>query len=166
MSETIDTKAKVYDILKGFSTAMVVTHGLDGKHGARPMHVAQLDEKTGQVSFLTGPGRLVQEIKKESPVLMVFEDENSSYLSVRGEASARSDSGKVKELWHEAYKVWFPKGPEDPSIEVVTVNMADAEYWDNRGLKKLQYVFESATAYFKGEKPVVNDPDQHGKAKL
>jgi hypothetical protein len=42
----------------------------------------------------------------------------------------------------------------------------EAEYWDNRGINKLQYMFESARAYVKGETPDVTDIDQHGKTKL
>jgi hypothetical protein len=42
----------------------------------------------------------------------------------------------------------------------------DAEYWDNRGMNKLEYLFEAARAYVKGEKPHVAEVDQHAKAIL
>jgi general stress protein 26 len=164
MSEKTDSKSKVFDILKGFSTAMVVTHGLDGGHGARPMHVANVDEANGAVSFLAGDGALTNEIQKESAALLVFQD-SSAYLSLRGHARVEHDAGKTERLWKEPYKVWFPKGAQDPDIRIIVVKLLDAEYWDNRGTNKLQYLFEAAKAYMKGVKPEV-DVDQHAKMAL
>ena len=55
---------------------------------------------------------------------------------------------------------------EDPHVALVAVDPIDAEYWDNRGMNKLEYLFESAKAYIKGEKPAVGDIDQHAKTNL
>jgi general stress protein 26 len=166
MTDQIDQKTKVYDILKGFSTAMLVTHGLSGRHGARPMHVAQLDQDASEMRFFTGHGGLSEEIQKEAAVLLVFQNDHSAYVSVRGRARIEQDRAKVKELWKEPYKVWFPKGPDDPEITLVAVDLLDAEYWDNRGMNKLEYLFQAAKAYVKGQKPEVIDADQHAKATL
>ena len=43
----------------------------------------------------------------------------------------------MKAIWKEPYKVWFPKGPDDPEIVLVEVDLMEAEYWDNRGMNKL-----------------------------
>jgi len=166
MADNTDKRGNVYDILKGFSTAMVVTHGLDGKHRARPMHIAELDQQAGQVRFLTGHGAFADEVQKESGVLLVFENENSAYLSLRGKARIERDKDKVKAIWKEPYKVWFPQGPGDPEIVLVEVDLTEAEYWDNRGMNKLEYLFEAAKAYVKGQKPDVKDEEQHAKATL
>jgi len=166
MTNQSDGAKKVYDLLKGFSTAMLVTHGLTGKHGARPMHVAQLDQDAGQMTFLTGHGGLAAEIENETAVLLVFQNDTSAYVSVRGRARIEHNRPKIKELWKEPYKVWFPKGPEDPDILLVAVDLLDAEYWDNRGMNKLEYLFESAKAYVKGQKPEGIDANQHAKTSL
>jgi general stress protein 26 len=166
---TSDPKAssKAYDILKGFSTAMFVTIGTGGHPAARPMHMAHIDEEVGEIWFFTNKaGNLVEEIQKEAVTLLVFQNENSAYLSLRGRAKLTQGAVKIQELWKEPYKVWFPEGPDDPSIALIAFNPAEAEYWDNRGINKLQYMFESARAYVKGETPDVTDIDQHGKTKL
>jgi general stress protein 26 len=85
---------------------------------------------------------------------------------LRGRAKLTQGAARIRELWKEPYKVWFPEGPDDPNIALVAFDPAEAEYWDNRGMNKLQYMFESARAYVKGETPDVTDIDQHGKTKL
>ena len=167
MSNETDIRAKVYDILKGFSTAMFVTVDSQGRAGGRPMHVAQVEEETGEIWFLTGErGTLAEQIQKETAVLLTFQNDNSAYLSLRGHARIQHDASKIAEIWKEPYKVWFPKGPADPDIALVAVALADAEYWDNRGMNKLEYLFKAAKAYVKGEKPDMTDKDQHAKATL
>lgn len=168
MTDKSDVRAKVYEILKSFSTAMFVTIGPSGRPEARPMHVAQAnDEKTGDIWFFTGKGAtLVDEIKADATVLLAFQNENSAYLSLRGKARLVEDRNRIGELWKEPYRVWFPGGVEDLDIALVAVKPIDAEYWDNRGMNKLEYMFESAKAYIKGEKPDVGDIDQHAKTNL
>lgn len=166
---TADPKAseKVYDIIKSFSTAMFVTLGTGGHPSSRPMHIAQVEEDAGAIWFFTGKsGTLADEIEKDATTLLVFQNENSAYLSVRGRAKTTQSASKIRDLWKEPYKVWFPQGPDDPNIALIAFDPTEAEYWDNRGMNKLQYMFESARAYVKGETPDVTDIDQHGKTKL
>ena len=160
-------KAKVYDILKGFSTAMFVTLGTGGRPTARPMHMAHIDEEAGEIWFFTGKGsNLMEELQKEAVTLLVFQNDNSAYLSLRGRAKLTQGAANIRELWKEPYKVWFPEGPDDPNIALIAFDPSEAEYWDNRGMNKLEYMFESARAYVKGEAADVSDIDQHGKTKL
>jgi len=131
------------------------------------MHIARVDEGSGNVWFLTSKGGSVaRELKENGSVLLVFEKENSAYLSIKGEARVTEDRKLIQDLWKEPYKVWFPKGVEDPDLAVVGVNPAAAEYWDNQGVNKLEYLFEAAKAYVKGERPHVDDRDQHAKTTL
>lgn len=167
MTEKSDVRAKVYDLLKSFSTAMFVTVGPTGRPEARPMHVARAEDEAADIWFFMDKGAtVVEEIKAEATVLLAFQNENSAYLSLRGKARVIADRKRIKELWKESYRVWFPGGAEDSNIVLVAVDPIDAEYWDNRGTNKLEYMFESAKAYIKGEKPDVGDIDQHAKTNL
>jgi general stress protein 26 len=162
---TQETEEKVYDILKSFSTAMVVTLG--NRPAARPMHIAQVQQENGQVWFLAGQhGGLAEELERDGGVLLVFQNDSSAYLSVRGRARVEQDRSKIEQLWKEPYKVWFPKGPADPEIALIGVDLAEAEYWDNRGMNKLEYWFEAAKAYVRGRTPEGIDEDHHASAVL
>lgn len=167
MTAKTQESEKVYDIVKDFSTAMFVTIGMGGRPAARPMHMAHIDEGAGEIWFFTGKrGNLAQEIEKEAVTLLVFQNENSAYLSLRGSARLTEGAATIRDLWKEPYKVWFPEGPDDPNIALIAFNPSEAEYWDNRGMNKLQYMFQSARAYIKGQTPDVSEIDQHGKTKL
>jgi general stress protein 26 len=167
MSQETDQRAKVFDIVKGFSTAMFVTFGRGGRPGARPMHVARVEENTGAIWFLTDrSGTLVDDLQNGATALLTFQNDSSAYLSMRGWARIEDNSAHVKEVWKEPYKVWFPRGPEDTDIALVVVDALDAEYWDNRGMNKLEYLFEAAKAYVKGKKPEVVEGEQHARAIL
>jgi len=164
--QTSESREKVYEILKDFSTAMFVTVGPGGRPEARPMHVAKVEE-SGNICFFTGKrGTVASEVWHEAEVLLAFQNEKSSYLSLRGMARVVEDRARITELWKEPYRVWFPGGPEDPDIALVMVDPIDAEYWDNRGTNRLQYLFEAAKAYVKGERPEVSELEQHGKTTL
>ncbi|MGC2656336.1 MAG: pyridoxamine 5'-phosphate oxidase family protein [Bryobacteraceae bacterium] len=170
MTDKTDIRNKVYDIIKGFSNAMLVSLGPSGRPTARPMHVAHLehiDEDLGSIWFFTSKGgALVDEVAKEPVVLLAFQNENSAYVSLRGRARVVENREKIRSLFKEPYKVWFPAGDEDPDVVLLAVDPIDAEYWDNRGMNKLEYMFEAAKAYVKGEKPDVAGIDQHAKTNL
>jgi general stress protein 26 len=162
----MDPKAKVYEIIRGFSNAMLVTTG-PGKHPeSRPMHIVKVEDE-GNLWFFTGrTGRVVEEIAEEPDVLLIFQNENSAYLSLRGKARVVKDKMRTMELWSDACKVWFPGGLDDPELALLAVDPIHAEYWDNRGMNKLEYLFESAKACVKGEQPEVSDVDRHAKIKM
>ncbi len=145
---------------------MFVTLDSDGLPEARPMQLAHIEDDAGEICFLTGQrGTLADELQKESVALLTFQNDHSAYLSLRGRARIDHDRVRIKELWKEPYKVWFPLGPEDPDIALVSVELIDAEYWDNRGMNKLEYMFKAAKAYVKKETPDVT-ADQHAKISL
>jgi general stress protein 26 len=59
-----DVRARVYDLLKSFSTAMFVTVGPTGRPEARPMHVARAEDEAADVWFFMDKGAtLVEDIK-------------------------------------------------------------------------------------------------------
>ena len=165
--QTEETRKKVYDILDGFSTAMFITIGPGGRPAARPMQIAKAEDEGGDIYFFTGrAGTLATEVKEDAMVLLAFQDDNSAYLSIRGKARVIEDTARHQFYWKEAYRVWFPGGPSDPNLALIGVAPIDAEYWDTRGSNRLEYLFDAAKAYVKGEKPEVAEPDQHAKTAL
>lgn len=162
----MDPKTKVYELLRSFSTTMLVTTARGHRPKARPMQIVSVEEG-GDISFLTSiHGVIAEEVTSNPGVLLVLQNERSAYLSVRGIATVRQDPGRVQELWKEAYQVWFPMGVDDPDLALLTVRPVSAEYWDNRGLNRLEYIFEAAKAYLKGGRPAFGDSDQHAKTSL
>jgi hypothetical protein len=61
-------------------------------------------------------------------------------------------------------KVWFPDGFEGSQFTVIRVDPVYAEFWDRRGLRKLEYLWEAGKALATGRK--AKDAELGGHAKL
>ncbi len=145
---------------------MLVTHAGDEHLRARPMAIAQVEEDC-RIWFITGAetGK-VHEIESDTRVHIVCQNDRSAYLSLSGRADLVRDRAKVAELWQEPFRVWFPKGKDDPNIELIAVRPDEGEFWDNEGFNKIQYLFETAKAYATGKTPEIEEGEQHGRVKL
>jgi general stress protein 26 len=122
---------KVFELIKDIRVAQFVTVDRAGKLRARPM-VAQQERFDGVLWFFTpaGSGK-IDEIEHHREVLLTYSDPGSqSYVSVVGTADVQRDPAKVKELWSEPMRVWFPNGPADPDIALLRVEVREADYWD------------------------------------
>lgn len=162
----MDTKQEhhVKDIMKHFDTAMLITHLPNDRSHARPMRIAEVG-KDGVVRFATSKNSpKIKEITKDHSVHLVFQS-SSVFLSLIGKAKIEDDPKLVKRLWSEPWRVWFPKGEDDPSICIIAVTPDEAEFWDNSGMEGISYAFKAATAYVQGKKPAI-DPSIHGKVAL
>lgn len=160
-----DSKVEhVKDLLHDFKTVMMVTHLPKGQNHVRPMQIADTT-KDGAVRFATSvQSPKVDEISKNHDVTLVFQNA-TSFMSLHGTAKIEQDKNLVHELWSEAWRVWFPKGKDDPEICIITVMPQEAEFWDNSGSNGLKYAFEAAKAYVQGKKPE-SDASVHGKVTM
>ena len=160
----MDTHKHLYELLKDFSTAMLVTQsGGTGMHG-RPMAIAQLkpDADTYFASSTDSPK--VAEIQANPNVLVLFQS-SAQFACVSGTASIVRDRALIEKLWMKEWSVWFPGGKDDPTLCLVKVDATAGEYWDNSGTAGLSYVFEGLKAWIKREKPKL-DEKVHAKVAL
>lgn len=160
----MDPQKQLYDVIKGFNTAMLVSRTATGGIHARPMAVAEL-KPDADVYFATAiDSPKVAEVEANPDVVITFQG-SSEFAALHGTVSVLRDRVLIEQLWSPAWKVWFPQGKDDPSICLIRFVGKEAEYWDNSGLKGLKYLYEGAKAVLKGERPDV-DRDQHAKVKL
>jgi general stress protein 26 len=152
------------DSLTGFDTAMLVTRAEDGHLHARPMAVAELHADAGAYFVTSIDSPKVAEIYADADVLLTFQSANQ-YAALYGRANIVRDRALIDRLWKEAWKVWFPRGKDDPAIALLRFDAEHGEFWNNAGMRGVKYVFEAAKAYLKGETPEV-DADQHGLVRL
>ena len=151
-------------IMRGFQTAMLVSHGVDGSLRGRPMAVAEVKED-GDIIFATNLKSLkVSEIENVSNVAVTFQ-QGSQYAAISGMARVTQDQTLIDRLWSETWRVWFPEGKDDPNLCLLTIDAHTGEFWDNAGLQGLEFVFESLKAVIQGTTPS-NDSDQHAKTTL
>ncbi len=159
----LNENEKVIQLLEKFHSAMLVTRTEAGDTRARPMAIAKVEGS--RIWLLTGKQTSkADEIANDARVTLTMQSA-SEFLSVTGRAELRTDRAKIDELWNAAFKVWFPKGKDDPDLSLISVTLDEAEYWDNAGVNKVKYLVEAAKALLTGTTPVT-DSDQHARVRM
>ena len=130
-SQTDHDRQKVENLIADIKVALLVTRGADGKMSGRPM-AAISNKFDGGLWFFSKDGSpKTGEVLHDNNVLLAYsEPRDQNYVSVSGQAEVVYDRAKIKALWTEAARVWFPAGPEDPAICLIHVSVESAEYWD------------------------------------
>lgn len=164
MNTPTEHREHLYELLKDFTNAMLVTCCSDGHLAARPMRVAELSADADAYFVTSTDSPKIAEIEANPAVTLTFQSSNQ-YASVSGQASLVRDRATIERLWSEAWKVWFPEGKTDPAIVLIKFAAQEGEYWDNAGIHGLKYVFAAAKAYAKGATPELNE-DVHAKVDL
>jgi general stress protein 26 len=160
----MDKQQHLYELLKDFDTAMLVTHAADGDMHVRPMAVAEL-EPDAEAYFMTSiDSPKVADLEAHPNVTLTFQSARQ-FASVYGEARIVRDQALIDRLWKDAWQVWFPKGKTDPALGLLHFTPKHGEYWDNAGMQGVKYAFKAIGAYVKGETPKA-DAKQHGKVDL
>jgi general stress protein 26 len=163
MAEATDTEDRLYDVIKGFDTAILVTRAADGSSHARPMRIAEI-RRGGDILFATNTqSPKTDEIAANSEVLVTFQG-RLQFATVSGTAAVIRDPALVEKLWSEAWNIWFPGGKDDPTLAFVRVTARSGEYWDSAGAQGIKYAYEATKAYMQGKTPVL-DEKQHAKVR-
>jgi len=164
MAKERSDREHLYDLLKGFDTAMLVTYPTGGPAHARPMAVAELrpDVDTYFVTSIDSPK--IEEIEENPSVTLTFQSA-TQFASLSGRVRVVRDRALIERFWKAAWKAWFPQGRDDPTITLLKFDAERGEYWDDSGLHGLKYLFDVATAMAAGASPTV-DRRQNSKVSL
>jgi general stress protein 26 len=155
-----EKRKRLSELMAGFSTAMLVTRTEDGGMRARPLSIAD-QQDDGALYFSTAlDSPKVHELQADAHVAVVMQDQRK-FVSVSGIAGVVQDRALIDKLWSESWRVWFPKGKDDPSLCLIVVEPLEAAYWDMSGLRGARYVFEMAKAYVTGKRPPSDGDERH-----
>ena len=122
-------------------------------------------EEDGDLWFVTGLGSgKVTEVLKDPHVCVTFQ-EGTRYLSLTGQAVVVCDAERLKQVWKERWRTWFPEGPRDPQVVLLQVTAEAGEFWDRGGLAGIKYLFRAGRAWLAGQE-YVTPPDEHQKVSL
>lgn len=147
----------IHDLIKDERVAMVTTRNEGtGALTARPM-TTQKAQFDGTLYFIvTAEAGTVADLQSSAPVNVAYRS-SKSFVSLSGTGRVGSDPEKAKELWDDSVAAWFEVGPEDPQVQVLTVEIDGAEYWsvENRAALMIDLVKARVT----GERPDVGEND-------
>ena len=148
-----DGAGKLYDLVKDIKVAMMTSVEADGSLHSRPMYNQKADEH-GDIWFFTrAKTPKVSELRNDAQVNLAYSDPSSqNYVSVSGTAEIITDTAKIKDMWSEGLRTWFPKGPDDPDIALLRIHPSGGEYWDGASQTVLQ-LYGYAKARLTGKPP-------------
>jgi general stress protein 26 len=158
---------KLHSLIDEFDEAMLVSTDADGYPRARPMRIAARDHQRDELWFVSAlDSGKIAEIRHDPRVAVTMAD-GSRFLSISGRAEVVEERDKIRELWREAWRVWFPKGPNSDDIALIQVRPLIAEYWDQSQPQGIRLMAEAAKAWLTGEPmDTPDEPEQHAKIKL
>jgi len=155
-----EKRDRLGELMSQFDTAMLVTRTADGELRSRPLAIARKRDD-GALYFSTAiDSPKVVELETDPHVNVAMQNK-TQFVSVSGHARVSRERELIEDLWSESWKVWFPKGKDDPALAIVIVEPFEAAYWDASGAAGLRYLFESAKAYVTGERPPSDDDERH-----
>jgi general stress protein 26 len=165
MSTTTLTESEKRERLKqlmvDFDTAMLVTRTEDGGLRSRPLSIAHNEDDQEGLYFSTAiDSPKVSELEADPRVNVCMQDKRR-FVSVTGVARLVKDRALIDKLWSEAWKVWFPRGKDDPTLRILVVEPSEAAYWDASGVEGVKYLFGMAKAYVTGTKANSDDDERH-----
>ncbi|WP_139921691.1 pyridoxamine 5'-phosphate oxidase family protein [Hymenobacter sp. DG01] len=122
---------KLIERIQDIKIAMLTTADAEGGLHSRPMYTHK-PEADGVLWFFTEKDSAkIYEVRKDQHVNLGYsKPDDNLYVSISGTASVLTDQAKIKELWSEGLRAWFPKGPEDPNIALLRITIDRGEYWD------------------------------------
>lgn len=128
-------------LMEGIDIAMFTTIGEDGFPVSRPLSTQEA-EFDGEVLwfFVRRKTPKVREIARYPRVNVAYASKDRNvYLSVAGIADVVDDQDKIDELWSDALKAYFKRGPNDPNLVLIRVRVMTVQYWEgpSTGIGKL-----------------------------
>ena len=152
-----ENRAKIWGLIKNAHAALLVTVAKDGTLDSRPMGCLQREFKR-TLNFLTFRHSLkLEEISQNDHVLVSYANSAQyEYVSISGSAKLIDDREKIRELWNEGLRVWFPKGPDDPEIAILDVNVETVRYWTDPA-STATYAWAYVKARVTGKSPSPED---------
>lgn len=138
--------------LADLEVAMLTTRDANGELHARPVQPVRVEE--GRIWFFTSVnGGIADDVARDAYVHLAFVDRDAGlYASLSGDARLLRDPVEARASWSTTAGVWYPGGPEDPSLGLLRVDVHRADYWDVKESRPVQF-FRLAAAAVTGTRP-------------
>ncbi len=148
---------ELWERIEKVRPAMMTTVESDGLFRSRPMWT-QGNEFDGTLwFFVSDDGPLARELERNPRVGISYAAPNKDlYVSVSGRAELVYDRNKADELWNMYAEAWFPEGVDDPHLGLLRVDVEQAQYWEDKKPKLLQFA-EILVGAMTGDPPKSGD---------
>lgn len=143
---------KFRDLVKEINVCMFITnHPTDESH-TRPMATIDVEEN-GTLWFFTDIRSIkVEEVSQEKQVHLTYAHPGrSSYMDVTGITRIVTEREQIREKWKPLVKAWFPEGPEDKNLALMSVVPTEVYYWEAESGRMVEF-FKMAASVVTGKR--------------
>lgn len=155
MNETKHDREVLWDLIKDTRFCMLSHRHADGSLHSHPLTTMnkELGADDSLYFFVSRQTEVGQRLRQDGSVNLAYANpDKDTWVSVTGTARVLEDLDKKRELFNVMAKAWFPGGPEDPELELVAVEIDEAEYWNVKENKLLQ-LLKMGKAAVTGDRP-------------
>ncbi|SHI41871.1 pyridoxamine 5'-phosphate oxidase family protein [Wenxinia saemankumensis] len=127
-----------------------------GNAAAVPMsHYVERDTNT--LFFITARQTDLAQASRSpaEAVYMLADPKANLWARIHGTLTAVTDPAHLDEFWGRVPAAWFEGGKDDPDVQLLRLDLREAEVWATDGGAK--FLFEIARANVTGAKPDVGD---------
>lgn len=148
-----DSLAVLQEKIGDLQFCMFTTIAEDGALASQPMTNQQLDDDGCLWFFTSCETELAANILARPAVNVSFsQPDDQLYVSLSGHATQITDRDRMRELWNPMVEAWFPRGVDDPDLELIRVHVDSADYWDSHSSRMVR-LFKMARAALTGHAP-------------
>lgn len=157
------TLDKLWEMIKSIDVGMMTSLD-DGHLRARPMWTLRDEHEPTRLFFFTRlSSHKMEELRANPEVGIAYNDpKTQDYVSVSGRAQLSRDPDRMRRLWAEPMRTWFPEGLDDPDLGMLSVEIVQAEYWDSPS-STMVHLYGYVKASLTGQPP---NPGDHGKLNM
>ena len=157
---------RLWDLIKDIKFGMFTHRNAQGALHAHPLTTQNksVDEGAKLYFFIRHDSEIAAAVAVDQQVCVTYSDPGAdSYVSLSGDACVEDNPAKVGELFSDMAKAWFPGGPTDKNLALLTVRLRHAEYWETDSGKMVQ-LFKIVKAAVTGDSPP--DLGEHKEIRL
>lgn len=129
---------KFREQLGELNTALLITRGGATPFRARPMVIAGVDPNCDLWLVTSRDFANVHELETSVDVLVTCQTDWGSCICIAGRAARNHECAKLRE-----FEAWLPLGVNDSDVALIHVAGEHGEYWDNTGMDRRMYIYES-----------------------
>jgi general stress protein 26 len=153
---TDSLKKEFWDRLEDTRTGMLAA----GSAPAVPMsHFVEDDSTAPVLWFITAKSTALAEAANSgaNAQYIVSTKDEHLYARIDGHVQAVNDPAQLDRIWNVMADVWFDGGQHDSDVQLLRMDLKQAEIWLTDG--SIKFLFEVAKAHLTDQQP---DVGQHG----
>lgn len=121
-------------LIAGQRIAMLSSAAPDGSLDSKPMTLLEFDADGVLWFFCERPAQAAghEDLdRRYQRVNLSFSDEvRSVFVSITGRGELSHDAARIRALWTEQARPYFPEGPESPNLAVLKVTPERSDFWE------------------------------------